>query len=344
MYGGAETQIIKTLEYINKSRKNKYQVKLFDMWSDSIENYDIIHIFKPTAFPSESYLLTKYAKAKGVKVIVSPIYYFHYSPKSIDEKIITSVKKHLIFSRKHFFKTIPTLSQANPYKHSEEVLKSSDVILPNTQEELELLTKVFDIESKKCHVIPNGVEIEFKYGNQSLFKEKYGLDNFILFVGRIEKRKNVLTLIKAFVKSKLDTHLVIIGKPIDSEYYTLCRKNANENIIFLPPIPHDSELLKSAYKAAKVLALPSDCETPGLVALEGGISGTNIVITEIGGTKEYFDKYAWYVDPSNEDNIKNKLLEAYGTPKNNNLSKHIEENFTWNKVAEMTTKIYDLVK
>lgn len=342
MYGGAETQIMKTFEYINKSGCNHYEVKLFDMWTDAIENYDIVHIFKPTAFPSESYLLSEYAKNKGVKVVVSPIYYFHYTPQSIQEKIVASSKKNLITYRKYFFKN-KIISYLDPYKSLERVLKNSDAILPNTQEELDLLTKVFNISHKKCHIIPNGVENEFKYGSPHLFKKKYGIDDFILFVGRIEKRKNVLRLINAFKRSNLDTSLVIIGKATDSDYYELCKKSANQNIIFLPPLPHDSELLKSAYKAAKVIALPSDCETPGLVALEGGISGSNIIITEIGGTKEYFGEHAWYVNPSNDEDILNALLEAYNTPKNNNLIQHIEENFTWNKVAEMTTRIYNLI-
>jgi glycosyltransferase involved in cell wall biosynthesis len=342
MYGGAETQMMKTLEHINKSKSGHYKIKLFDMWTDAIENYDIMHIFKPTAFPSESYLLSEYAKTNGVKVVVSPIYYFQYTPQNLQEKVITSIKKNVILSRKYFLKSKVT-SYLDPYKYSEKVLKNSDAILPNTQEELDLLIKVFNIPHEKCHIIPNGVEIEFEHGDPDLFKKKYGLDDFILFVGRIEKRKNVLRLIKAFVRSGLDTSLVIIGKVIDSDYYELCKKNANRKVIFLPPLPHDSKILKAAYKAAKVVALPSDCETPGLVALEGGISGSNIVITKIGGTKEYFGEHAWYVNPSDEEDILNALLEAYNTPKNNNLIKHIEEKFTWDKVAEMTTDIYDLI-
>lgn len=337
-YGGAETQIIKTLKYINTSETN-YQAKLFDMWHDNIENYDIIHIFKPTAFPLESLHLLKYAQNTNVKVAVSPIFYYPNTEKiSKDQIIFQSVLK----LRKTFLKRKP-FSYLDPYRFSEILINNSDIILPNTHEEYNSLNDFFNLSNDNYSVIPNGVEIEFKYGNPDLFEELYNVRDFIVFIGRIERRKNVLRLIRAFVKSGLKTHLVIIGKKIDEDYFELCRRNSNNKVIFLPPIPHDSELLKSAYKAARVLALPSDYETPGLAALEGGISGTNIVITKVGGTKEYFGEYAWYVDPSNEDSIQNALIEAYNKPKDNKLSKYLEMRFTWDKVAKTTTKAYDKI-
>ncbi|TFH43141.1 MAG: glycosyltransferase [ANME-2 cluster archaeon] len=205
-----------------------------------------------------------------------------------------------------------------------------------------MLSNFFDIDMNKCLIIPNGVNPEFKYGDVRDSNEKYNLTDFILFVGRIEHRKNVLQLIKAFVKSKLDTHLVIIGKISDPDYYSICKKESNKKVIFLPPIPHESELLRSAYKSAKVVALPSKYETPGLVALEGGLAGANVVVTSVGGTKEYFNEYAWYINPKSEDSIRNALIDAYNSPRNELLSKHIEKKYSWDVVAKKTIEVYDV--
>ena len=195
----------------------------------------------------------------------------------------------------------------------------------------------------KCSVIPNGVDIKFKDGNSKLFESKYKINDFILFVGRIEHRKNLLRLIMAFIKSNLKTNLVIIGKIEDYDYYNLCKKESNEKVIFIPPMPHDSEILKSAYKSAKVLVLPSFLETPGLSALEGGLAGTNIVITKIGGTNEYFEDYAFYIDPFDEKDIQKALISAYNAPSTDELSKHIQKEFTWDKVAQKTLDVYNLI-
>ncbi len=332
--GGAETQILKSKEYLNQM---SCEVKLFDMWDDNINNYDIIHIFNPNRFPVEASEIMSKCHEKDIKVAVSPI--FWNSPYESNKNIksffwslyLKSIKTPLL---KNFTSSLGT------YQYKKTLFDYSNIILPNTKAELSLIREYYDIKHDRFSLIPNGVDSKFKEGNHELFMDKYGLEDFVLYVGGIYKRKNVLNLIKAFVKSEIDTKLVIIGRIYDMEYYKLCRKESNENVIFIPPLLHDSELLKSAYKASKVLALPSYFETPGLAALEGGLAGSNVIITEIGGTKEYFDQYAWYVNPLNENELIESIISAYNNPKTNKLSKHIEKNFTWEKVAEKNLNVY----
>lgn len=342
LYGGAETQMIKTFEYINKLSDGKYSIKLFDMWHDDIEECDIVHVFKPTSFSFESLAISKYAKKNGIKVVSSSIFYYDENQNEQKDIVLIILSKLLIRFRKRFMKFWPFF-YFDPFRHAEAVFNLSDVILPNTKEELRILSSFLNIDTSKCLIVPNGVNSEFKYGNQSLFREKYHLNDFILFVGRIERRKNVLQLIRAFVKSELNTHLVIIGKISDPAYYSICKKESNQKVIFLPPIPHDSDLLKSAYKSAKVVALPSKYETPGLVALEGGLAGANVVVTSVGGTKEYFKEYAWYINPKSEESIRKALIDAYNSPCSGLLSEHIKKNFGWNTVAKKTMEAYDIV-
>jgi len=200
---------------------------------------------------------------------------------------------------------------------------------------------MFNIDKNKIKIIPNGVDAEISNGNSSIFYNKYGLYDFILFIGRIEPRKNVYRLIEAFNSLELKTHLVIIGKKTDIDYYNKCQSISSNKIIYIPSFSHDDEMLRSAYKAAKVVVLPSFLETPGLVALEGGAAGANIVITKIGGTKDYFGDMAWYIDPTSTTNIAIALKKAYESEKTSTLSNHILSNFTWDIVAEKTKKIYD---
>ena len=117
-------------------------------------------------------------------------------------------------------------------------------------------------------------------------------------------------------------------------------ESADDNVLFLDPIPHDSELLKSAYKACDTLILPSNVETPGLVALEAGLSGAKIAITEIGGTKEYFGNYATYINPFKTLSIKKAVINSFVLRKNKKLSNMILKRFTWEIVAEKTLEAY----
>jgi glycosyltransferase involved in cell wall biosynthesis len=339
LYGGAETQLLKTMEYVNKKNLN-YQIKLYDMWNDKIKDYDAIHIFGAMGFPYENYILTKYAKDNHLKIILSPIFYYRGEISQEQDIIHNIVESTYMKLRKSLFKT-RYLQYFDIFRNTEKMLNTCDIILPNTEEERSQINTLFDIQKEKCIIIPNGVDMDFKYGYDTEFKQKYGLENFILFIGRIEPRKNVLRLIRAFVKSNIDSTLVIIGKIVDENYYRLCIKESNNRVLFLPSMLHDSELLKSAYKSAKVFVLPSYFETPGIAALEGGIAGANIVITKVGGTREYFNDYAWYVDPMDEGNIRQELINAYNAPKRYGLMNYIENNFTWDIVAEKTIDAYD---
>lgn len=342
LYGGAETQMIKMRQCINGQKAGKVRVELFDMWHDRIEDYRIIHLFKPWAFPSESLSLARFAAERGLRVVVTPI---KYDIGAFGRENLNFVRN--LFEKsgnpiRRFLSKTKVLQYINPDRHLEMLFEACDAILPNTEKELEwLLQHYVHIDPRRCDVIPNGVDERFKHGDPSLFEERTGLSEFILFVGRIEKRKNLLRLIKAFVRSDLDTHLVIIGRVTDSCYYQDCVKEASDKVVFLPPVDHESEILASAYKAAKVVALPSYFETPGLSALEGGIAGANLVITSEGGTREYFGNYAHYVNPLMEDEIGKALAEAYERPKNHELSDLIEERFTWNCVARKQTKVYE---
>lgn len=75
------------------------------------------------------------------------------------------------------------------------------------------------------------------------------------------------------------------------------------NIVFLGHIDHHDPLLASAYAAARVLAMPSLFESPGLVALDAAMAGTPVVATMFGNTRDYFLYHVEYVDPRSVQSI-----------------------------------------
>ena len=80
----------------------------------------------------------------------------------------------------------------------------------------------------------------------------------------------------------------------------------------------DSEL-EAWYKRAKVFALPSTNEGVGMVALEAAGYGCEIVLTNLGAPKEYFDGMARLVNPYSIDDIgyamRTSLAEGFSQPK-----------------------------
>ncbi len=335
-FGGMEVQILKYRELL----RSFYDVKLFNPWEDKIENYDAVHIFGLTVFPNESFAIAQYAKRMGLKVIISPVFWYP-GAKAYDSPLKLFIYKAYSYS----WRVLTSLTRYPrlPYMYK-LTLSLADIILPNTREEMELLIKIFGIPRYKFRIVHNGVDSRFANDYAEIFKQKYNLPgDYILFVGRIEKRKNVHRLIEAFSKAELDTVLVIVGKIADPNYYEYCKKRANSKVLFIPPLPHESLELASAYKSAKVFALPSYYETPGIAALEAAVAGANIVITKNGGTREYFGEYAWYVDPMSTKSIEDALIAAFYAPRRKDLQKFLLENFSWENIGKELLTAYSEV-
>ena len=147
-------------------------------------------------------------------------------------------------------------------------------------------------------MIPNAIDTSLFDGNSEDERRK---KNLVICVGRIEGRKNQFNLIKAL--NGTEFQLIIIGSPSANQvdYYEKCKEIAAPNVSFVENI--GQEKLIDYYKAAKVHVLPSWFETTGLSSLEAAAMGCNIVITDKGDTREYFENFAYYCDPTSAQSI-----------------------------------------
>jgi len=333
-FGGAEVQLIKTKEHLEKlsyAKGQRISIKLFDIFHDKLDDFDVLHNFQARI---ECLSLLRLASIKGLKIVLSPIYwtssYTRFSPTGLAR----------FYSNLKFYR-MPTFKEVFPLK---DILDLADIILPNSQRESFLLSTSFKVDHRKFFVVPNGVDRRFYDARPNIFVEKYGLKDFVLYVGRIDARKNVLSLLKVCKEIGVPTLIIGVYNPFEQGYVAKCKEilESSRNIRFIGFLPYGSEDLLSAYAAAKVFVLPSWFETPGLSALEAGLAGCNLVITNRGSTAEYFKDYALYVNPGSTEDIKEKILEAYERPKNNKLKEHILNNYTWEKTAERTLDAYNL--
>jgi glycosyltransferase involved in cell wall biosynthesis len=103
---------------------------------------------------------------------------------------------------------------------------------------------------------------------------------------------------------------------------------------------HNDPLLASAYAACGCLALASWYETPGLVALEAGMSGTPLVLPAIGSAREYFGGLGEYVNPDNAQDIRRKTQAALARGRSAALARHVQDNFSWKAAAKATRDAY----
>ncbi|MDZ7806847.1 MAG: glycosyltransferase family 4 protein [Gracilimonas sp.] len=323
--GGVRTQSNMTIEQI---KNFGVEPILISPWENlNIRELDLIHVFGATV---ENAGILPQIVNQGIPVVLSPVFYSNRSANLINKYI--RIEKLLSFIGSGIRSDLGI---------KKELCDMADLILPNTKQESDLIKQGFGIPHSKINVIPNGVEDRFNEADKTLFVDKYRIEDFVLFVGQASaERKNVISLLKA--APKLNSKVVIVGSFDQSEYSQKClalAKNTN-NILLIDSLSHNSDLLSSAYAAAKVFVLPSYFETPGIAALEAGLAGANIAITEVGGTKEFFTNHAFYLDPKSESSIVDAINSALSKDVNSDLKVHILENYTWNKVAQKTLDQY----
>ena len=328
--GGGENQLIQTGRYLEA---RGLSIRPFEPWTDRLDRAGLLHLF---GMSREGLQLARVARARGVPVVLSPICWIE--PRAM-AALATDRLGRLANQAKWRLKALaprlPTWRR--------DLLGSVDAILPNSAAEGEQLVRWFGADPAKIRPIPNGVEERFARADPAAFRHLHGPADFVLYVGRIEPRKNVLGLVEGVKLAGLP--LVVIGDALPGyEAYTGDCKRAGAGFArWLPRVDHDDPLLESAYAAARVLALPSWFETPGLVALEAAMAGTAVVVTPHGCTREYFGDRVGYARPDRPREIAGAVLEAWQTGPDPGLSAHVGRHYPWSEVARRTAEVYEQV-
>jgi glycosyltransferase involved in cell wall biosynthesis len=220
-----------------------------------------------------------------------------------------------------------------------ELLRLADAILPNSHAEAEQLVELLAADPRRVVVIPNGVEDREAYlGGRDDMRAERG---HVLYAGRIEPRKNVLGLIQAAAVASLP--LLVIGDSVPGfeAYGAFCREaGARNGVRFLPRMEPDDSRLIDAFARARVVALPSWFETPGLAALEGALAGAAVVVTPYGSAREYFGKRALYARPDRPEEIRRALADAWQNGAPSDLAAHVRRSFSWSRIAALTAEVY----
>ncbi len=223
-----------------------------------------------------------------------------------------------------------------------EMAELSDVLLPNSVAELEILIAQLDYpeaRAKAC-VVVNGVSMASPQPAphvERLLRELPA--EYVLEVGRIEPCKGQIRLVRA-LESAPELPIVIIGAGSDSSYGRDLDQAARQrgNTFIVGPVPHAQ--LPTFYERARVHALPSMRESPGLVTMEAAHHGANCVVGIHAPVQEYFGSLAWVCDPTAEDSIRAAVTGAWRAPRDGALGRRVRDTFSWDVAAGQTRDAY----
>jgi len=202
-----------------------------------------------------------------------------------------------------------------------EYLDLATIITFKSIAELKHLQNIVEIDSKKIRLCKSIADLSYiKKTSKDIFRELYGVDEFALMIGIVEPNKNQLSAIRAIKIFK--SSLVIVGNHRDYSYFEKCKNEGGNQVIFIESLPQKSSLIRSALQGATCF-IEVSLEPPGLSSIEAGLSGGNLVLSDMNWSREHFVNYAEYVDPVSINDIEKGISNTISKPKNLDLQNHL---------------------
>lgn len=320
-------------------------------------NYDssqLAHIFN--IWPAESCFKTMdRARAVGKRTVLSPIFLnlsnIQFASRTMprlfaDNRSSRSIDMTLSEIAREIAGE-PNLPIREPFEGYHDrvrvCVESADEVIYLSDYERRCLEHIGATPSSST-LVCNPVDASgFANADPRLFSKTFGIEDYILCVGRIEPRKNQLVL--AHAAKTLGKTVVFIGHTESQPYLDLVRNVAGDAGRFIPRIDPADPLLKSAFAGASAFCLPSWAEGAPLAALEAAAAGLPMVLSDRSSEKEYFGAFAEYVNPADINGMRDALERAVSqrgdAPRQRDLQSYVTDNFSWEKYATETAAAYD---
>lgn len=226
--------------------------------------------------------------------------------------------------------------------------QQADLIIAISEQTKQDIIRFLNISEDKIRVVYQGCHAAFKVNQSEEFlkatTQKFKLPKrFILNVGTIEERKNLLNIVKAVNETEIP--LVVVGKKTD--YYKKVQKFITKNklenqIHFLENV--SMEELAAIYKLADVFVYPSFFEGFGIPVIEALFSKTAVITSNLSCLPEAGGENSVYINPYNFEDLKAKILFLWNNESERNrcAEKSFEfvQKFNDEKIANDLMKIY----
>lgn len=187
-------------------------------------------------------------------------------------------------------------------------VRKADAIIAISRQTKDDLIRFFNADENKISVIYQPCDPLFTKPyteeQKETVRKKWSLPaHFLLMVGNIEKRKNIMHVLQALQRKRLDIPLVIVGK--QNQYAEELKRYVNENhipdVFFLHDISREE--LPLIYLSADIFIYPSFFEGFGIPVLEAISTSVPVIAGDNSCLKETGGDAALYIDPGNIDQI-----------------------------------------
>lgn len=217
------------------------------------------------------------------------------------------------------------------------------------------LLRTYKLSPEKVVVTYNGVESHFTsqplLNETEQLRQSFGISrNYLLAVGSLQPRKNLIRLIRAYAKLRSENEnfrpqLVIVGRKLwlaDDIFAEIRRQRWADDVILTGYV--SDEDLPKLYRQATAFVYPSLFEGFGLPPVEAMACGTPVITSNVSSLPEVTGNAALLIDPLDQRSIELALLQITA---DSSLRERLKERgieqakrFTWRAAAERTLQLY----
>ncbi len=295
-------------------------------------------------------LLAAYLSRDQLDVFHAPA---NVMPLSYNRPTVVTIHDLAIYEHPEWF---PSQVASTRLLVPQTVKKAAAIIAVSKATKKDLLD-LFNLTSKKVHVILEAADTAtLNLRDRTVDVRKYYKlpKKFIFYVGTIDPRKSLPTLIQAWQrlsrlrpKAVQDTALVIAGGAgyRGQDVLELIAELKDPSVRYLGYLSHNHKI--RLMKEASAFVFPTRYEGFGLPVLEAMQLGTPVISTNISSIPEVTGSAALLVKPDDVDGFTQALLSILTKPV---LAKRLSQDgkkqaklFSWTKAAKETLAVYQQV-
>jgi len=235
-------------------------------------------------------------------------------------------------------------------EQARQAAANSDAIIAVSQSTASQVEQLLGVEPSRIHVVPHGSPHGSPQdASVSTAAGAARRENLVLFVGVIQRRKNVGRLVKAFERLPAGWRLALAGA---SQGY-----GAAEELRAVEESPRRADIdvlghltgehLAALYARARIFAFPSLDEGFGMPILEAMAHGVPVVTSQSSAMPEVAGDAALLVDPLNIDQLAHALTRLAGDQELRDdliaRGRARVPRFTWDSAVAQTWAVYEKV-
>lgn len=264
-----------------------------------------------------SLLLAKEVEHRHLDIYHGLSHELPFGIRSTTTKWVLTVHDLIFIRFPHYFNPIDRFIYRRKLTYA---CKQANKIIAISQQTKRDLVEYMGVNEEKIEVVYQGCDASFrqplKDEQKQKLVDKYNLaPRYLLQVGTIEPRKNLLLSIKALPAVPEDVKLIVVGKPttyLDEVKKEVVKLGLQQRVIFLHSVPFED--LPALYQLASIFLYPSRFEGFGIPIIEAlnsnvpVIAATGSCLEEAGGPGSY------YVQPDDDYQLAKYINFILDTP------------------------------